>query len=152
MRTIKNILVPVDVMEETGFVVEYAKLFAEKFDAKITLFYARPPVDKLYDTYLAEEIISQLKDEAKQRAVASLEKIADTLTDAVDVSIKVRRGQPQDVIYQMLKTDEYDLVIMGTHCRRGMDRILFGSVANRIVKHSNIPVLTVHPEECKVKK
>lgn len=149
MRTIKNILVPVDVMEDNEFFVEYAKYMAEKLDAKITLLYARPPLDRFYDVYLTDDIIEKLKTESKQRAISELEKIAEKQLQGMDVSIKLRRGQPQDLILEMTDTDEYDMVIMGKHCRKGVERVLFGSVANRVVKHANTPVLTVHPPECK---
>ena len=148
MRTIKNILVPVDVMEENDFIIEYAKLFADKLDAKVTLFYARPPLDRFYDVYLTDDVVAKLKEDSKQRAIAAMDKMAEEHFSNHDVSIKLRRGQPQDVIHDLVDTDEYDLVIMGTHCRRGVERVLFGSVANRVVKHSNIPVLTIHPDEC----
>jgi nucleotide-binding universal stress UspA family protein len=149
MRTIKNILVPVDVMEDNEFFVEYANLMAEKLDAKITLLYARPPLDRFYDVYLTDDVVEKLKADSKQRAINELEKIAEDQLANVDVSIKLRRGQPQDLILEMTDTDDYDMVIMGTHCRKGVERVLFGSVANRVVKHSNTPVLTIHPAECK---
>ncbi|SIN87620.1 universal stress protein [Halodesulfovibrio marinisediminis] len=149
MRTINNILVPVDVMEDNDFFVEYAKVLAGKLGAKITLLYARPPLDRFYDAYLTDDIVEKLKLESKERAIAELEKIAEKHFQDMDVSIKLRRGQPQDLILEMTDTDEYDMVIMGKHCRKGVERVLFGSVANRVVKYANTPVLTVHPPECK---
>lgn len=149
MRTIKNLLVPVDVMEDNGFFVEYAKLMAEKLDAKITLLYARPPLDRFYDVYLTEDVVEKLKADSKQRALNELEKLAEEQLGNLDVSIKLRRGQPQDLILELAETAEYDMIIMGKHCRKGVERVLFGSVANRVVKLSNTPVLTIHPDECK---
>lgn len=149
MRTIKNILVPVDIMEENDFFVEYAKLMAKKFDAKITLLYARPVLDRFYDVYLTDEIIEQIKADSKQRAIDELEKIAKEQLDDVDVFIKLRRGQPEELILELTESDEYDMVIMGKHCRKGVERVLFGSVANRVIKLSNTPVLVIHPDECK---
>lgn len=149
MRTIKNILVPVDVMEDNEYFLEYAKLLAGQLGAKITLLYARPPLDRFYDVYLTDDIVEKLKADSKQRALDELEKISEELLGEVDVAIKLRRGQPQDVIMDMIHSDDYDMVIMGTHCRKGVERVIFGSVANRVVKHSNTPVLTIHPAECK---
>ncbi|OBQ51713.1 universal stress protein [Halodesulfovibrio spirochaetisodalis] len=149
MPSIKNILVPVDVMEDNGFFVEYAKMMAEKHEAKVTLLYARPPLDRFYDVYLTDDVVEKLKADSKQRAIDELDKLAENQLQNTDVSIKLRRGQPQDLILEMTETGDYDMVIMGTHCRKGMERVLFGSVANRVVKHSNTPVLTIHPAECK---
>ncbi|WP_430734800.1 universal stress protein [Halodesulfovibrio aestuarii] len=150
MRTIKNILVPVDIMEDNAFFVEYAKLMAEQFNAKITLLYARPLLDRFYDVYLTDEIIEQIKEASKQRALQELEKIAKEQLDGIDVFIKLRRGQPQDLILEMTESTEFDMVVMGKHCRRGVERVLFGSVANRVIKQSSAPVLIIHPDECKI--
>ena len=54
-------------------------------------------------------------------------------------------GHPGDIIASIAEDEKYDLIIMGTHGRKGIDRILFGSVAEKIVKSSVVPVMTVRP-------
>lgn len=149
MRTLNNILVPVDVMEPSGFFIEYARMMAEKFGSKITLLYARPPLDRFYDVYLTDDVVAKLKSDAKERALVELNEIAERQLQGIEVSIKIRRGQPQDMILEMTEKGDYDMVVMGTHCRRGVERVLFGSVASRVVRHATLPVLTIHPDECK---
>jgi len=61
-------------------------------------------------------------------------------TDAV-----FRQGTPFDVILDVAKSEGCDLIVIGTHGRRGVARVLLGSVAERVVRLSPVPVLTVHP-------
>ena len=149
MRTIKNILVPVDVMEDADFVAEDVRLFAEKLEAKVTLLYARPPLDRFFDTYLTDDVVSQLQEDSKQRALKEMKNLVAEHLEGLDVQIELTRGQPHEVILRKVQKGDFDLVIMGTHCRHGVDRIMFGSVANRVVKQADIPVLTIHPDHCK---
>jgi nucleotide-binding universal stress UspA family protein len=60
-------------------------------------------------------------------------------------AVKVVAGDPADEIIRYIAEEGMDLVIMGTHGRKGLDRILFGSVANRLVTTSPVPVMTVNP-------
>jgi len=57
----------------------------------------------------------------------------------------VVQGDPAEEILKYVESEKVDLVIMGTHGRKGLDRILFGSVANEVVKRSPAPVLTINP-------
>jgi nucleotide-binding universal stress UspA family protein len=63
----------------------------------------------------------------------------------VECEIFIERGNPADVILAMEKTVEPDLVVMATHGRRGFTRLVMGSVAERVVRESITPVLTVRP-------
>jgi nucleotide-binding universal stress UspA family protein len=55
------------------------------------------------------------------------------------------QGDPAEEILKYIAQEKVDLVIMGTHGRKGLDRVLFGSVANEVVKKSPVPVLTINP-------
>ena len=54
-------------------------------------------------------------------------------------------GHPAEVIAREAEDRGADLIVMGTHGRKGIDRILFGSVAEKVVKNASMPVLTVRP-------
>ncbi len=55
------------------------------------------------------------------------------------------QGDPAEEILKYIAAQKVDLVIMGTHGRKGLDRILFGSVATQVVQKSPAPVLTINP-------
>ena len=63
----------------------------------------------------------------------------------LDVRAKVEGGEFAPVIVREADHMDADLIVMGTHGRKGIDRILFGSVAEKVVKNASMPVLTVRP-------
>jgi len=80
--------------------------------------------------------------EAQLRAVA-----AKLAADGVDVSVQVRAGVPVEEISAFVREHPVDVVIMGTHGRTGLRHALVGSVAERMVRVSTVPVMTIrHPE------
>jgi len=59
------------------------------------------------------------------------------------VTTAVERGIPHETVLEYAVANDVDLVVMGTHCRTGLDRVLLGSVAERVVRRSPVPVLVV---------
>ena len=146
MRNIQHILVAVDLMEDSTFIAEYAKLFADKLGAKVTVVYATPPLSQYFGLYLPQDTIAKFHEDSEKGAVRELDEFVQKHFVGIDVQQKMANGQPQDVVLGVAEKGDYDLIIMGTHSRRGVDRIMFGSVANNVVKRADIPVLTVRPD------
>jgi nucleotide-binding universal stress UspA family protein len=63
----------------------------------------------------------------------------------INVTSKIISGYAAQEIINYTHTHNMDLIVMGTHGRTGIDRILFGSVAEKVIKTSDVPVLTVRP-------
>ncbi|MFB6091067.1 MAG: universal stress protein [Halobellus sp.] len=82
----------------------------------------------------------------RERAEASIEETVARLPDDVAVERRVATGIPQDEILDLVDELGADVVVMGTHGRSGLDRYLVGSVTERVVRHSPVPVLTVRDE------
>jgi len=81
------------------------------------------------------------------RAEAAIEETTARLPESVAVERTVATGVPQDAILDLIDDLAADVVVMGTHGRSGLDRYLVGSVTERIVRHSPVPVLTVRGDE-----
>ncbi|CAN5923466.1 universal stress protein [soil metagenome] len=83
-----------------------------------------------------------------QRAEAELAALVSRLeTDGLEVSTVIRNGVPVDEIRDFAATELIDLVVVGTHGRSGIRRLLVGSVAERLVRSSSVPVMTIrHPD------
>ncbi|MFB6092114.1 MAG: universal stress protein [Haloquadratum sp.] len=77
-----------------------------------------------------------------ERAESAVEETIERLPDDVELDRTVRMGIPQDEILDLIDELGADVVVMGTHGRSGLDRYLVGSVTERIVRHSPVPVLT----------
>ena len=67
--------------------------------------------------------------------------------EGVETKAEVVVGYAAEEILEIAAKEEADLIVMGTHGRKGIDRILFGSVAERVVKNSHLPVLTIRPSD-----
>jgi nucleotide-binding universal stress UspA family protein len=137
----KHILLPTDFSEGAGRATAVAVELAQKFDAKITLLHAYSLPAMPY----AEGItfpIAEIEAAARDALGAALERLKERRpnTDAV-LSFGVAW---QQIIAAVTERDA-DMVVMGTHGRRGVARALLGSVAEKVVRLSPVPVLVVPP-------
>lgn len=139
------ILVPTDGSPEGEHALEYAFDLARAHDAKIRAIYVANvasygglPMETAW-----EGIGDALRSEG-QEAVERVEKLAPA---DVEVETRVLEGSPSRVIVDEATPENCDLVVMGTHGRGGIDRLLLGSVAERVVRRAAVPVLTVRVGE-----
>ena len=90
----------------------------------------------------------QLRADAEKEAESAIERVeAEAGRREVDVTSAVRSGVSHEAIVEYAVERDVDLIVMGTHGRTGLDHVLIGSVAERVVRSSPVPVLTVRPEE-----
>ncbi len=141
----KDILFPVDLSEASPKLVGHLLAMAERFSSTIHLLYVMPSFEQhslgLYDPD------PELKARLRARAEELLSRFArEHLSGHPRVQTVVRSGDPSEEIVGYIKKGGIDLVIMGTHGRKGLDRILLGSVAQRVVQDSPVPVMTIHPQ------
>jgi nucleotide-binding universal stress UspA family protein len=140
---IQRILVPHDFEETAETALTYALTLAEKLGARVTVLHAYEVPTYGYPEMLAVAV--EFASEIERRAVENLEKIArEARRPNVEVDTMVRRGSPWVEIVEMAKKLPADLIVMGTHGRRGMPRLLLGSVAEKVVRSAHCPVLTMH--------
>jgi nucleotide-binding universal stress UspA family protein len=142
MQTFKHILVPTDFHEASAAALDLAVSMAQAFDAKVTLLHVwELPVYPYMDFMLNSSLISQVEDAAVKGLAQGLETLQKRLPGAQS---KLKTGLPWQGVLEAINELQADLVIMGTHGRRGLSRLTLGSVAERVVRMSPVPVLTVH--------
>ncbi len=140
-----RILIPTDGSEATDEAVEHALDLAKTFDAAINVLYA-VEVGMVPDDVAAGTLVENLTA-AGERVVADVRDHAET-AGVRDVETTVEVGAPHRSILDTAEDWDADLVVMGTHGRTGLDRYLLGSVTEKVVRSSDVPVLTVrHPRE-----
>ncbi|MBO4684753.1 MAG: universal stress protein, partial [Desulfovibrio sp.] len=83
-------------------------------------------------------------------AEKSMDAFLDENFQGVKAEGRVIVGYASDEILKKASEEECDMIVMGTHGRRGIDRLIFGSVAEKVVKNSTVPVLTIRPHQAKV--
>lgn len=142
MKIFKSILVPTDFGEPAEQATALAVTFAEKFDAKLTLLhvYELPPVYG-YGEALAWPM-EDFAREAQKSLDAALSKLKE-LHPRADAVLET--GDASERILAVAKSRNVDLIVMGTHGRRGLAHVLLGSVAEKVVRRSPVPVLTAGP-------
>ncbi|WP_394842350.1 universal stress protein [Pendulispora brunnea] len=139
MAGFKHVLVPIDFEETSGDVIDAAITMAGKFDAKVTLVHAFFIQPLAYANGFYVPIEDVLRE-----ARAVLDKLADDVRQRYPkVDAVLAHGEPWSEILNAAKGLNVDLIVMGTHGRRGLSRAFLGSIAERVVRLSPVPVLTV---------
>lgn len=139
MSTFKHLLVPTDFSHAAGHALDLAVSIAEKFEADVTLFHAYTvPI-----AYTYEDVIlwpaDQLRTAAEDELDAAVRRVRERFPR---ITSRLSSGSPSELIVEHARATPTDLIVMGTHGRRGVSRVLLGSVAEKIVRLSPVPVLT----------
>ena len=145
MVTVKKILVPVDFSEFSINALRYAVGFAGHFSAKIFLLYVMEPASYYQDpagVFMArfEEVEREIEEEAKNQLNRTA---GEEIGDAVNHEILIRRGRPFSEINSAASKYDIDLIIIATHGHTGVEHLLFGSTAEKVVRKAPCPVLTL---------
>jgi len=146
MIEFKRILYPVDLSESSEKMIPYVQSVAKKFDAKIYILFAARVFDHFSSIYVPYSSISRFENELIKGAEKRLYEFVDEhFSEYGNAKTVVVAGDASEEIINYIEEHHIDLVIMGTHGRKGMDKILFGSVAERVLKTSPVPVMVVNP-------
>lgn len=146
MVTFKRILFPVDLTENSDKLVPYVLTMAQTFSAAVHVLFVVRIFQYFTDIYVAPPSISVFENELVEGARKKMVEFTQThFAEVPQAQSKVLLGDPSDVILEYIDEHQMDVVIMGTHGRKGLDRVLFGSVAERVVKNSRVPVLVINP-------
>jgi nucleotide-binding universal stress UspA family protein len=126
-------------------VAEYAVTIAKAFDAEVVVVYAAPAMSQYVGFHVPSSSIESFVGEIVTGAEKAMENFVATHFQGVKATGKVVSGYATEEILNVATAENADMIIMGTHGRKGIDRILFGSVAEKIVKSSPVPVMTIRP-------
>ncbi|MDR3629482.1 MAG: universal stress protein [Desulfocapsaceae bacterium] len=142
---IKKIVVPVDFQKNTQRLVEYAVYIARQLSAEISFCHVLEPF-VMGDMMLGSPSFS---DFDVKRSSDAEERMANLIQDIDLVSPhssgKVLLGDTVDEIVGYAKQESADMIIIGTHGAKGLEKILLGSVAERVVKRAGCPCLVMNP-------
>ena len=138
----ETILVPTDGSSQSDAALDHAVTLARHHDATIHILYV---ADTNRDSLTAQggKVVDALELEGDRITSEAVERVEP----GVDVVDTVEAGDPVETILDYATSVGADLVVMGTHGRRGLDRYLLGSTTERVVRLSSIPVLTVREND-----
>lgn len=137
-----RILVPTDGSTEGERAVEYAFELASLHDAEIYAVYVVNAAS--YGGLPMETAWDGIGEALREEGQEAVDRVSELAPDDISVETAVLEGTPSRVIVDEASPDNCDLVVMGTHGRGGIDRLLLGSVTERVVRSAPVPVLTVH--------
>lgn len=139
MLSIRKILHPTDFSEHADYAFQLACALARAQDARLLLLHVgRPPVIAPVGGVIPPE------PERYQEELA--ESLHQLQAKAADVAVECRLGlaaDPSAEILRVAQENDCDLIVMGTHGRTGLARLLMGSVAEQVVRRASCPVMTV---------
>jgi nucleotide-binding universal stress UspA family protein len=148
MKEFRNILFPVDLSESPSKIVPFVQAVSEKFKSKIHLLFVARVFDYFTGIYVPAPSITALEKEIIDGAEKRLDEFLEQyFSDCPDTISSVVPGDASDKIINYITSNEIDLIIMGTHGRKGLDKVIFGSVAERVVKTAPVPVMVVNPHK-----
>jgi nucleotide-binding universal stress UspA family protein len=146
MLPLRQILVPTDFSPSAAAALECAAELASRFDARIQLLHVLPTVAQFVPFPEVAPLPTGWLESLSLQAHAQLGREARRV-DRAKVTTELREGSIVDAILEGAAASKSDLIVMGTHGRRGLSHALLGSVAERVVRLSPVPVLTVRARD-----
>jgi nucleotide-binding universal stress UspA family protein len=144
MMEIKSILFPTDFSEGSSQALQYAVDMAKRYGAKLYVVHVIYDIAKVTGWYVPHVSMDQMYHDIEEGARKELDKFGVEMLDGLNgLERSIVMGVPHEEIISFAKKNKVDMIVMGTHGRKGIDRILFGSTAAHIVRFAPCPVLTV---------
>ena len=143
MKPIRHVLCATDFSTTSRRALDAATALAKSSNAELTILHVlAPPV--VVPEYFDAAILAQLDKRGRAWGLRELQKLSKRTTRAgVETTVLVRPGDPAEQIVRASKAAKVDLIVTGTHGRRGLKRLFLGSVAQKVVALASCPVLTV---------
>ncbi len=150
MMAFKRILVPLDGSSLSERALPAARALAQKFESHVILLRVLDiptPTAPTSHPEVAIGWVREARQHAHQEAESYLEAIQEGLCEAgIDTRVLLRDRSPAEDILDVAGAEDIDLIVMSTHGRSGLGRWAFGSVAEKVARHSPCPVLLVRRE------
>jgi nucleotide-binding universal stress UspA family protein len=147
MKQIHSILAPTGLSDTDLPALRYARLFADHFGAGLTVMYSDPVGHPVDFAAPADGYFITTTPEHREQLRVEVERQTAPIMDGRPVAIQIVTGQPAQTILSAAESGDVDLIVMGTHLRRGWRRAILGSVSNGVLHGARCPVLTVSGQD-----
>ncbi len=142
-KMINSILAPIDFSDYSKNALKYAVEFAKEFNAKLYLIYVVEPMIYPADFSMGQIAIPSTDIDLHARAEEELKNLAKSIDASLKVETIIKTGKPFVEIIETAKEKNIDLIIIATHGHTGVEHLLFGSTAEKVVRKAPCPVLTL---------
>ncbi len=154
LKKIKTVVTPIDFSDNAGLVVESAAYMAGTFDAKLHVIFIVQNFEDYSGFFVPQVNVPNIEHELFVGAQKQMESFCQEheqyfqQSGAHGIENKVIVGDVAEKIVNYAAEVETDLIVMGTHGYKGLEKIMFGSVADKVVKSAPCPVMTINPYTC----
>jgi nucleotide-binding universal stress UspA family protein len=146
MKKIEKILFPIDLAENFETLLPWVSTFVNQFEATLYVLFVAQDLADLSSFHVPHGNLQQFQEEVLSAAEKKMSATAKAEFKAFKkIEAGVAQGAPADKIIETAKKEGVDLIIMGTHGRKGLERAIFGSVCDKVVRTAPCPVLTINP-------
>jgi nucleotide-binding universal stress UspA family protein len=150
MVEIKKILFPCDFTENSAKILPYVLSISEKYNSTIYLVHVAQDLLKWGGFYIPHPSLNLFQKELLESAEKAMDRICEEkLQGCPNFQRRIVSGEPAVEILKTIESEGMDLVVMGTHGRKGLEHTIFGSVVENVVKKSPVPVLVINPYNLK---
>ncbi len=145
--SLKKILCAIDLSDQSKQVADHTKMLAKLSGASILVAYVAPTLTQYTGFHVPPNTINNFVGEIVSGAEKAMSEFVAETFAGCEASGKVLVGYAAEEILNYAEEEKVDLIVMGTRGRQGIDLLLFGSVAERVVKGAPCPVTTIRPTE-----
>jgi nucleotide-binding universal stress UspA family protein len=146
MKKLEKILFPIDFAGNFEPLLPWVSTFAQKFGAAVYVLFVAQDLADFTSFHVPHGNLKTFQDEVLKAAQQKMSGVAKEYFKAIpQVETVVVSGMPADKIVEVANQKGVDLIIMGTHGRKGLEHAIFGSVCEKVIRKASCPVLAVNP-------
>lgn len=154
IHEIKKVVTPVDFSDNSKLIAESSAYLAGKFGASMHLVFVVQNFEDYSGFFVPQMTLPTLEGELIESAEKKMASFCEEMVDFCkkcgvdDLVYKVFMGDVGEKIVEYSIEIGADLIVMGTHGYKGLEKIMFGSVADKVVRSASCPVTTINPYTC----
>ncbi|MFH2044438.1 MAG: universal stress protein [Pseudomonadota bacterium] len=146
----KKILFPIDFSEASPKIVPYVTEMADKFNSEIHVLFVARAFQYFTTIYVPHPSVDLFESAIVDGGRKSIEEFTEKyFKEPEKIIISIVNGDAAEEIINYINEKDIDLLIMGTHGRKGIDKLIFGSVAEKVTKATPIPMMLIKPYKTK---
>jgi len=142
----KKVLFCTDFSENSDYAFEFAFGIAKRDDGFLYILHVVPhiPNQEMLRGYVSEDILRNIQKDLEQELDDNYKgRYTKKIQDAVRFEVVTKSGREDKEIIEFAKKEKVDIIIMGTHGKTGIEHVVFGSVAEKVLRRSPFPVFVI---------
>jgi nucleotide-binding universal stress UspA family protein len=148
MKEVRKILFPIDFASNYQPLLPWVSTFATKFGATVYVLFVTQDLSSYSTFYVPHGNIQSFQEEAMAAAKKKMDAVVkESFQGFAKLETRVELGSPADKVLAFANQEKIDLIVMGAHGRKGLERAIFGSVADKVLRGAPCPVVAINPDK-----